>query len=354
MCVGTWGRRAGDRTVVGAAGETEVTVGTLRRFFTGTLAIAAIAVAGAWIARSQQANGTGTAPPEAQGPLLARGYTEAPAGTVMVAGNPNGGAVLRELRIKEGQEVKRGEIIGVLSNYPSAEVSVQMAENTLAKLERARTTVLEGTRRTDIALQEDAYQSALLNDKLQTILRARKGQPPEERKLDIWLAEESLRQQRDSLALAKVKLQNDLKQNAIDIERQKAALDSALRTREEALIRSPINGIVTQINSRQGEIASGAGIAKIVDMGELRVFATLDELHLHRLKAGEPVQVVFRGDSTVYAGEVAIAPMSVKRTKRSEADLGEANVRQVEVEIKPANGIMFPPILGREARVTFI
>jgi multidrug resistance efflux pump len=140
----------------------------------------------------------------------------------------------------------------------------------------------------------------------------------------------------------------------VDIVRLKAALDQALRLREESLVRSPIDGIVTQINSRQGEMASGLGVAKVVDMKQLRVFATVDELHLPRLKAGAPVEVTFRGSPTVYKGKIAIDPMSVKREKRSEADLGVASVRQIEVEIQADDGVTFPEILGREARVTFL
>ncbi len=34
--------------------------------------------------------------------------------------------------------------------------------------------------------------------------------------------------------------------------------------------------------------------------------------------------------------------MSVKREKRSEADLGVANVRQIEVEIQADDGVAFP------------
>ena len=63
-------------------------------------------------------------------------------------------------------------------------------------------------------------------------------------------------------------------------------LEQAISIRETALVRSPIDGIVTQINSRQGEMATGQGIAKVVDMKQLRVFATLDELHLPRLTVG--------------------------------------------------------------------
>ena len=338
----------------GSEGRRAVTATrTMTRIMTGTVALVAIAVAAAWIARSQQATNGSTAQPGG-GPLIARGYTDAPSGTVMVSGDPFGGAVLRELRIKEGQTVKRDEIIGVLSNYPAAEVAVKIAENDLAKFTVHRERVLKGQRVIEIALEEDALKSAIENDRLRKMLRIRSGTPVAEKEIDTSVAAQNLDIQRASLELSKRRLQFELAENALNIERLKAGLDSALRTREEALIRSPIDGVVTQINSRQGEIASGAGIAKIVDMKQLRVFATVDELHLHRLKPGAPVQITFRGNPTVYTGKVAIAPMTVKRTKRSEADLGEANVRQVEVEIQADDGVTMPQMLGREARVTFL
>lgn len=320
----------------------------------GTVAVLGIAVAAAWIARSQEAsNGSAVSQPGG-GPLIARGYTDAPSGTVMVSGDPFGGYVLKELRIKEGQTVKRDEIIGVLSNYPAAEVNVKIARNNLEKYLKHREKVLQGQRLTDIALEEDALKSAIENDRLRKMLRLRSGTPAVEKEIDARLAEKNLEIQRASLELTKRRLEIELAQNELDIEKLKAALDGALRSREEALIRSPIDGVVTQINSRQGEIASGAGIAKIVDMSQLRVFATVDELHLHRLKPGAPVQITVRGSPTVYRGKIAIAPMTVKRTKRSDADLGEANVRQVEVEIQADEGVTLPQMLGREARVTFL
>lgn len=326
----------------------------MKRIMTGTVAAVAVAVAAAWIARSQQAaNGT-TSALQISGPLIARGYTEAPAGTVMIANDPNGGSVLKELRIKEGQTVKRDEIIAVMANYSAAEVGVKIAENNLLKAERTRNSILKGTRVVNIQLEEDALKSAIESERLSTILRNRSGMPPVEKELEIWLAEQSIKNQRASLELSKRRLAIDLEQNAVDIIRLKAALDQALRIREESLVRSPIDGVVTQINSRQGEMASGLGIAKVVDMKQLRVFATVDELHLPRLKTGAPVEVTFRGSPTVYRGKIAIDPMTVKREKRSEADLGVASVRQIEVEIQADDGVSFPAILGREARVTFL
>ncbi len=131
--------------------------------------------------------------------------------------------MLKELRIKEGQTVKRDEIIAVMGNYPAAEVGLKIAENNLLKTERMRETILKGTRVVDIQLQEDALKSAIESDRLSTMLRNRSGKPPEEKELEIWLAEQSLKNQRASLELSKRRLAIDLEQNAVDIIRLKAA-----------------------------------------------------------------------------------------------------------------------------------
>ena len=327
----------------------------MKRIMTGTVAMVAVAVAATWIARSQQtANGSSSSTPQATGPLIARGYTDAPAGTILIANDPNGGSVLNELRVREGQLVKKDEIIAVMSNYPSAEVNLSIAENNLRRAERHRDTVLKGTRVIALQLEEDQLKSSIEQDRLNTMLRNRSGRPAEERELEVKLAAESLKYQRAALELNRKKLADELAMYDVDIERSKAALDQAMRVREEALVRSPIDGVVTQINSRQGESASSVGIVKIVDMKQLRVFATVDELHLPRLKPGAPVQITFRGSPTVYGGRITLAPLTVKREKRSEADFGVASVRQVEVEIEPDDGVTFPQLLGHEARITFL
>ncbi len=330
------------------------TIRRIGRIASAVAVVVGIAAAGIWFAGNRAAISQSAHVLQPTGPLISRGYTDAPAGTVLVANNPVGGSVLKEMRVKEGQTVKEGEIIAVMANYPMAEMAVEMAANNLARVEQMRNNVLKGTRQTEIALAEDELKSALVNNELKAILRKRSSSPPAEREMDADLAEMGLANQRTRLELSKAKLAIQLEQIEIDIERYKALLDDAVQSRENSLVRSPINGVVTQINSRQGELAAGQGIVKIVDMSQLRVFATVDELHLGRMTLGAPVEVTFRGDPTVYQGKIAAAPLSVKRERRSEADLGVANVRQVEIEIAPADGTAFPPILGREVRVIFL
>src|SRR5688500_15738667 len=68
------------------------------------------------------------------GPLISRGYTDAPGGTVVIAGDPtSGGSVLTELRVADGQKVKKDEIVAILSNYSKADVTVRTTEAELQK-----------------------------------------------------------------------------------------------------------------------------------------------------------------------------------------------------------------------------
>src|SRR5689334_12837462 len=88
---------------------------------TGVAILFVIAAVTLWITPSRQTSSAqdGIRP---TGPLISRGYTDAPAGTVVVAGDPAGGAVLQELRVSEGQKIKKDEVVAVLSNFSKADV----------------------------------------------------------------------------------------------------------------------------------------------------------------------------------------------------------------------------------------
>ncbi len=321
----------------------------------GAVTLVIVAGLAMWIAPSRQTSSAQGGANSNAPALISRGYTDAPAGTAVVAGDPAGGNVLLELRIKDGQKVKRDEIIAVLSNYPKADVSLRMAEADLAKMKQIRQTVLQGTRLTEISLQEASLKSAIEENKLKSLERARSGKPPDQKALEESLAEQSLERQKVRLELMKTQLANETAQSDLDIANTEAKVDSARRTREEALVRSPLDGIVVQIFSRQGERISGAGIAKIVDMSQLRVLADVDELHVGRVAPGGKVEITFRGSSTVYKGTITRVAPTVKRMQRVEPDgASSTDARVVQVEIQFDDPSNMPQVLGRETRVTFL
>lgn len=290
---------------------------------------------------------------EVNGPLISRGYTDAPAGTAIIAGDPVGGSVLTELRIKNGQAVKRGEIIAILNNYATADVEVRRIEQEIAKARRQRESMISGYRTAEIALQEISVRSASEENRLKDLELSRSSVPPDQKQLQSNLSQQTLEREEAKLRFQQEVLAADLAQTEADVAIFEARLEEAKIGRELAVVRSPLDGVVVDIYTRQGERISFRGITKIVDLDQIRIFADVDEIHLRSLKPGGKVEFTFQGSRTTHVGTITRTPLTVKRTKRSEADLGESNARLVEVEIRPDDPQSIPQMLGREARVVF-
>jgi multidrug resistance efflux pump len=321
---------------------------------TGVAALFVIAALVLWIAPSRQTISAqdGTTAPS---PLISRGYTDAPAGTALIAGDPASGSVVLEMRVVDGQKVKRDEVIAVLSNYPLADTSVRTAEAELEKTKRQREAMVSGYRVAEITMQEVVVRTANDENKLKALEMQRSGKPPDQKQLELSISQQNLEREQAKLRVMKETLATDLAQIDTDISIIAAKLDNARTTREQALVRSPIDGIVVQIYTHQSERIAQNAIAKVVDMGQMRVLADVDEVHLNRIAPGGKVEVTFRGNSTVYRGKIARVAPTVKRMQRTEPDGGSAtDARVVQVEIQLDDPSSMPQVLGRETRVTFL
>lgn len=328
-----------------------------RKFTWGATGLAALIIIAAlvlWMTPSRQTSSAQDGP-RPLAPLISRGYTDSPSGTALIAGDPAGGGVLIELRVTDGQKVKRDEVIAVLSNYPKADIAVRTSEAELAKTKQAREAMVSGYRTAEIAMQEVVVKSAAEEVKLKNLEMQRSGKPPDQKQLEQSISLQSLEREQAKLRIQKETLESDIQQSDNDIAIIKAKLDSARNTREQALVRSPLDGIVIQIYTRQGERISQNGIAKIVDLSQLRVLADVDELHVGRIANGGKVEVTFRGSPTVYQGTISRVAPTVKRMQRMEPDGGSStDARVVQVEIQLDDPSSMPQVLGRETRVTFL
>ncbi len=320
----------------------------------GIAALAVVAILAMWITPSRQTSSAQDGG-RTVAPLISRGYTDAPAGTAVIAGDPLGGAVILELRITDGQKVERDGILAVLSNYPKADVAVRSTEAELAKAKQQREAMLSGFRTAEIAMQEVVVKSENESNKLKALQMQRSGLPPDQKQLELSISQQNLEREQAKLRVQKETLETDIAQMTTDISIISAKLDNARTTREQALVRSPLDGVVVQIYSRQGERVSPSGIAKIVDLDQLRILADVDELHVGRVIPGGKVEVTFRGSTTVYKGKISRVAPTVKRMQRVEPDGGSStDGRVVQVEIELDDPSSMPRVLGRETRVTFL
>jgi HlyD family secretion protein len=320
----------------------------------GVAIFVVVAALALWITPSRQTSSAQDAI-KVNGPLISRGYTDAPAGTAVLAGNPEGGGVLAELRVSEGQVVKRDDVIAVMSNYPKADVMVRTTEGDLEKAKRQREAMVSGYRTAEIAMQEAVVKGKTEESKLKTLELQRSGKQPDMKQLELNISQQDLAREEAKLRVMKETLVTDIAQIDTDIAITVAKLDNARTTREQALVRSPLNGLIVQIHTRQGERVQAGGIAKIVDMSQMHVFADVDEVHLGRLTAGGKVEITFRGSPNVYKGKIARIAPTVKRMQRVEPDGGSStDGRVVQVEIELDDAASMPQVLGRETRVTFL
>ena len=145
----------------------------------GVVTLFAVAAIALWMTPSRQTSSAQDGI-RSTGPLISRGYTDAPSGTVVVAGNTGpGGGMLVELRVAEGQKVKRDEVIAVLSNYAISDVAVRSAESELERAKLQRQAMIAGYRTSEIAMQEVAVKAKIDENKLKGLEVARSGKPPE-------------------------------------------------------------------------------------------------------------------------------------------------------------------------------
>lgn len=319
----------------------------------GLVALVAVGAVALWITPSRQTSSAQDA--ARQAPLISRGYTDAPSGTAVIAGDPQGGGVLIELNIVDGQKVKKDEVIAVLSNYPKADITVRTTEAELAKIKQQREAMVNGYRTAEIAMQEVVVKSTAEELKLKNLEMQRSGKPPDQKQLELSISQQNLEREQTKLRVQRETLQSDIAQIDTEIAITEAKLSSARNTRAQAQVRSPLGGVVIQIYTRQGERVSPNGIAKIVDLSQLRVLADVDELQIGRVQPGGKVEVTFRGSPTVYKGTISRVAPTVKRMQRIEPDGGSStDARVVQVEIQLDDPSSMPQVLGRETRVTFL
>jgi HlyD family secretion protein len=117
----------------------------------------------------------------------------------------------------------------------------------------------------------------------------------------------------------------------------KAAEARLLRVKvdlENAIIRAPFDGIITQKNAEPGEIVSpslGAGSSSIVEIAQgLKIEAKVPEVDISQLKVGQQVNVIAEAypDSVFQGKIIAIAPEAIE----------EQNVTSFKVEVGLVNG----------------
>jgi len=239
---------------------------------------------------SSEAHAPVSSGPAPERSVTALGRLEPEDGIYRVAGPSGVGSVIAELRVDEGDAVRRGDVIAVLDTVPMLEADIARlrAELANAKRERARHLELNTSQVVSDSLREER-----------------------EMRVDVVAAQ---------LAHARAEL-------------------------ERAHVRSPIDGRVLYVNARDGERVGEEGIVELGKTDHMFAIAEVYEDDIGRVRAGQRARVESPVLAASLEGTVEWVNLKVAVQDALGTDpAARKDARVVEVEVRldesaPAAGL---------------
>lgn len=202
------------------------------------------------------------------------GFTE-PSQTIDVAAAENG--IVQEVRVELGQAVKKGEVLGTLDD------DVLKATLEIAQLKANSTAAIDAAK-AELEIKEQKLNA------LTEIQRTSGGSREElsRAKADAELARAKLKSAEEALAA-----------DRLEVKRIEAQL--LRRT-----IRSPIDGVITEIHREPGEFLSitEPKVFTVVRLDRLRAKFYIPAENAHRVSKGHRVKLTGQSDEKPLTGEV--------------------------------------------------
>ena len=253
---------------------------------------------------------------------------------------PRISATVIEVRVKDTQPVKRGDIL-VLLDQSKARIALAEAEAELAEARRKfRQTVASSgalaatvqSRSAEIAgagAQLEAAQAELDKARIDFERRerlARSGAVSGEELTDarkslagaraavataragIALAQSNRSSAQGEFAATQALIRGSTEETDPGVLAAKARVDDARIDLENTTIRAPVDGVVSQRRVQIGQVvAAGRPVMTIVPIGKVYIEANFKERQLERVRIGQPATVTadIYGSSVTYRGKVA-------------------------------------------------
>ena len=289
-----------------------------------------------------------------------------------------------QLLIKEGDKVRKGQIVAIMETYDRSQAALNKAkvDVEVAKAELAR--VKAGAKSGDIQAQKEdisrlraelegqiATQKATIarieaevknaeveNRRYQGLYQAGAiaASEADTRRLRLETARKQLQEAKETLnrtiETTKIQLEqakatlNSVKEvRPVDVQVAQAQLESAIAVVKQAkadyeltAIRSPIDGQILDVNVRAGEVVSNRGIADIGKTNQMYVVAEVYETDIKKVRIGQPAVITSPAFNGTLEGTVNQIGLQVDRQDifdvNPQADT-DNKVIDVKIRLKP-------------------
>jgi len=270
-----------------------------------------------------------------------------------------------EVLVTEGSRVTNGQTLVVLENrerlqatWRSARAQAHVAE---LRLERVSGRVRE----TEIASQtaETERSRAELELARKDFSRAqdlRKGGAMTQAEFDRnrW----ALTAREKELESAQAKLENLTEARSLDQRIAEAELESARAQGEhaeaemnQALVRSPIDGLVIKLHAKPGERPGAGGVAELVKTAPMYATAEVYETDIRYVRAGQRAELTSPASPEPFKGVVESVGFKVGRNRVLDTDpVSVSDARVVEVKIRLDDNPWAVRLIGARVQVRIL
>jgi len=258
-----------------------------------------------------------------------------------VVSSPGASRVAR-VHAKPGQQVKQGELLLELDDreirlaLEALKEQLAQQENKIVGLKLDMDQKLKQTRSAIELLEIDLQASRALRERNRKLRESGlvSGQDLLTSELNVQRNEVQLRQQRELIedtrrvtasGIAAANLQRDILQK--QIARQEGLL-------QQTKVVAPFSGMLTSLVEEEGaSVAAGQLVARVSELNNYRVEASLSDFHARLLAAGQPVRVEQNGD--VLPGRVhTILPEIQNGTIKLLVDLDQPHNPQLRNKMR--------------------
>jgi len=234
-------------------------------------------------------------------------------------------AEIKEIRVKEGDEVEQGQVLMILKEN-SGELDVAQSQAQLESLKAAHQTNLSDLAKQDIILQE-------LKSKYETskALFAKNAETKEKVENDL----SNLKQQEELIS----GLRSQIKANKASEKEQSILISKNKQSLQDYQITAIKKGVIAELNVQLGQTINGTEeLGKIVDKDNIIIEAEVDELFADSVKIGQTVDINFVGKPTVIGkGKIVyVSPTLMNKSILFETanEAEDRRVRRIRIEPK--------------------
>jgi HlyD family secretion protein len=281
----------------------------------------------------------------------ARGRIEPQDGVMLVAapyfsGRPS---IVSEMRVKEGDSVRAGQILTVLDSFSALEkalhqsqADVEVARSRLALVKAgAKPADLEALR-ADIARWESEYQTAASDQQRYEKLHQNQilsTADLDQKRLALERAKRTLDNAKERLKSLEEVRKEDVDVRSAELASSLAQVERARAEMERMIVRAPTNGKVLKIHAYPGEEVGPQGILELGKTNQMYVVAEVYETDISRVRVGQKAEI--SGDLLPQPlnGTVTLIESQVSKSELLPTDTAAfADTRVIKVKIKLDNG----------------